>query len=61
LKVESRREILQAHFDMCNSQWYPFRIVAGACYLIGLAILAIPSVSVFYRVAQILLRLLWPT
>jgi hypothetical protein len=51
-----KRKLLQDHFDLCNRLDPTARSVVGACYIIGAAILFVPTVDVFLRVTRLLVR-----
>jgi hypothetical protein len=52
---EVRREILQAHFDLCNRSWFPARVAAFTLFAAGTIILLIPAGDIFVRVARVLI------
>lgn len=54
--TEYRREILQAHYDLCNRLWPLARLLALSCYMLGVIFLLAPSLDVFWRVLKVLWR-----
>ncbi len=53
------RNILHAHFDLCNSRCYPGRLAATTFYVSGFGVLLVPSLDVFGRVTRVVWRSLW--
>jgi hypothetical protein len=57
-KAHINNGVLHLHFKLLNNRWSAARWLTGGLYLLGLVLLAIPSVGVFLRVLAIIYRVL---
>lgn len=58
-KKETNLAVLHTYYDYLNQSYPLARLIALCCYVLGFALLAIPSIQVFFRVAAILWTTLW--
>jgi hypothetical protein len=53
IREDWRRDLLKLHFDLCNGYYPTVRLITTVLYIFGFSALALPSLSLFCKVAVV--------